>query len=44
MEAHTLELGGWLLLLGSWTMISGLVLFCIRRITRSGGASDPTSE
>ena len=32
MPSYTLEPAGWLLLLGSWAAVSGLVLFCTRRV------------
>ncbi len=34
MEAPTLELSGWILLLGSWAAIGSLVVFCLRRILK----------
>ena len=35
MQAYGLETGGWVFLLASWLGISGLVLFCVRRILES---------
>ena len=40
MDPHTLEPAGWALLLGSWLAISGLVLFCIRRVLQSSEPRD----
>jgi hypothetical protein len=45
MEPPTLEISGFLLLLGSWLVISSLVVFCVRRILRNGdGPSEPESQ
>ncbi len=41
MDPHALEPAGWALLLGSWVVISGLVLFCVRRVLKS---RDPSQE
>ena len=40
METYALEPAGLTLLLASWLAVSALVLFCIRRVLRSGDSSD----